>query len=121
MESDCSSESGKDNAKYAHSSNGIRKRVRVHKVGNNPWRRFHPSDYDRLDGSRCQAHVLVAQEKLPSIIVGGVLELWNENVRRMDDKFYQERSGMLKSGYALNENTSKNTIHFHQVRARARK
>ena len=58
VESDCSCESCEDRVRYGYGSDGSRNRVGVHKIWNNPWRRWHPSDHNRLDGSRCRAHVL---------------------------------------------------------------
>lgn len=55
IESDCSRKSGEDREKYGHSSNGIRNRVGVHKIWDDPRRRWQSPKHGALDWSRCQA------------------------------------------------------------------
>ena len=55
IESDCSRESGDDRENYFHSSDGIRNRVGVHKIWNDPQRRRQTPKYARLDRTVCKA------------------------------------------------------------------
>lgn len=55
IESNSSRESGDDRERYGHSSDGIRNKVGVHKIWNDPRRRRQTPKHGRLDGSRSQA------------------------------------------------------------------